>query len=67
MSDDDKTKEDKDTILFCGYDGKVKFAEFGSCNEKEIWYHPWRPILEEWAACFAWGRRHESRWVHDTL
>ena len=28
MSDDDKTKEDKDKIVFRGYDGKVKFAEF---------------------------------------
>ena len=28
MSDDDKKKEDKDTIVFRGYDGKVKFAEF---------------------------------------
>ncbi len=28
MSDDDKKKEDKDTLEFRGYDGKVKFAEF---------------------------------------
>jgi hypothetical protein len=28
MSDDDKKKEDKDTLVFRGYDGKVKFAKF---------------------------------------
>ncbi len=36
MSDDDKKKEDKDTLVFRGYDGKVKFAEFNKHMGREM-------------------------------
>jgi len=36
MSDDDKKKEDKDTLVFRGYDGKVKFAEFDKHKGREM-------------------------------
>ena len=36
MSDDDKKKEDKDTLVFRGYDGKVKFAEFDKHMGREM-------------------------------
>ncbi len=36
MSDDDKKKEDKDTLVFRGYDGKVKFAEFDKNMGREM-------------------------------
>ena len=36
MSDDDKKKEVKDTLVFRGYDGKVKFAEFDKHMGREM-------------------------------
>ncbi len=36
MSDDDKKKEDKDTLVFRGYDGKVKLAEFDKYMGREM-------------------------------
>ena len=36
MSDLDKKKDDKDTLVFRGYDGKVKFAEFDKHMGREM-------------------------------